>query len=103
MSVALHLGDLAQAADLGSRIDMSRALPERRACLRIDTARALSLLAKDDEALEQLLAAERDVPQLVRRSPVVRETVRSMHRRAAPTARRSSALLGLARRSRAVA
>jgi hypothetical protein len=41
----------------------------------IDVARALSLVAKEDDATQLLLEAEVIAPHLVRHSPVVRETV----------------------------
>jgi predicted nucleic acid-binding protein len=69
----------------------------------IDLARAYSLVAKDDEALQALLSAEQKSPTIVRHSTVVREVVRSMYRRAPATAaKKSSALLALAERCRAV-
>ena len=59
--------------------------------------------ARDEDALAELLTAERESPQLVRHSAAVRETVRTMHRRAPVTAgSKSSPLLALAERCRAV-
>jgi hypothetical protein len=76
---------------------------ERTASHLIDTGRALSLVARDDDAVSTLLDAERVAPQLVRHSPDVRETVKAIYRRSPVTAgRRSSRLLGLAERCRAV-
>jgi hypothetical protein len=60
------------------------------------------MVARDEDALSNLLSAEREAPQLVRHNPGVRETVKAMHRRAPSTAGRSSALFGLAERCRAV-
>ncbi len=69
----------------------------------IDYARALSLLARDDDALQILLTAEDKSPQLVRHSAIAREVVRTMYRRAPVTAgKKSSLLLALADRCRAV-
>ena len=69
----------------------------------IDLARALSLVAKDEEALQTLLTAERISSGIVRHSVVVREVVRSMYRRApASGGAKSSPLLALAERCRAV-
>ena len=76
---------------------------ERTAAHLIDTGRAMSLVARDDEALMTLLDAEQVAPQLVRHNPVVRETVKTLYRRSPVTGgRASSALLGLAERVRAV-
>jgi hypothetical protein len=103
LSTSLDLGDVSFVADAGVRID-GRPLPaERRASHRIDVARALSYLARDDEAIALLLAAERDAPQLVRHSPAVREVVRAVHRRTPVTNGMSSEVLALAERCRAVA
>jgi hypothetical protein len=101
VSVALELGDVAYVAEHGPDVRADHVQPERRVSLLIDVARALSLSARDDDALTTLLEAEREAPQLVRHNPMVRETVRAMHRRAHATSR-SSALLALAERCRAV-
>jgi predicted nucleic acid-binding protein len=69
----------------------------------IDYARALSMVAKDDDAVQVLLTAEEKSPQLVRHSAIVREVVRTLYRRAPVTAgKKSSLLLALAERCRAV-
>ena len=69
----------------------------------IDYARALSLLAKDDDAVQVLLSAEEKSPQLVRHSAMAREVVRTIYRRAPVTGgKKSSLLLALAERCRAV-
>jgi hypothetical protein len=77
---------------------------ERRVAHLIDMARALSYAGLDDEALQQLLSAEHEAPTLVRESTSVRERIKAMHRRSPVTAgRRSSELIVLAERCRAVA
>lgn len=48
----------------------------RQAAFYVDTARALSNIGKDNDALRMLLTAERIAPQRVRLSPIVTETVR---------------------------
>jgi len=69
----------------------------------MDVARAMSMVARDDDALQTLLTAERAAPTLVRHSPVVRETVKDMHRRAPATAgKASSELFRLAEWCRAI-
>ena len=76
---------------------------ERQVTHSIDVARALSSLARDDEALQILLDAEAKAPQLVQHNSMVREVVRTMYRRAPVTnGSKSSPLLGLAERCRAV-
>jgi hypothetical protein len=101
VSVALELGDIAYVTEHGPNIPAQHVPAERRASLKIDVARALTSWARDDEALGILLSAEREAPQLLRHNPMVREIVRTMHRRA-PGGGRSSALLALAERCRAV-
>ena len=76
---------------------------ERQVTHLIDLARAFSLVAQDDDALHTLLTAERKSPGIVRHSAAVREIVRSMYRRMPASAgRKSSPLLALAERCRAV-
>ncbi len=103
LSAALDLGDVAYVVGRGPSVAVDHLPTERGVSHLIDLARALSLVARDDEALDQLLAAEGAAPTLVAHSPVVRETVKAMHRRAPVTGgRKSSALLRLAERCRAV-
>ncbi len=64
-------------------------------------ARAFSYVARDDEALTFLLDAEQVAPQIVRHSASVRDTVKTMHRRAKHTS--GTPLLSLAERVRAIA
>ena len=85
IAVAVDLGDLLFAAERGPGVD-TRALPvERRAALLIDVGRAQALLGRDPGALSSLLQAESIAPQLVRHATTVRESVRSMYRRAGHT------------------
>ena len=101
-SVALELGDLVLVAEEGPRIAVDHLPVERRVTHRVDLGRAFAELSRDAEALDLLLQAEQEGPTLVRHSPVVRETVRSLHRRSPVTGGRSSELLALALRCRAV-
>jgi hypothetical protein len=102
VSAALDLGDVAWVAEHGPGLDVA-ALPAERPITHVaDVARALSHLARDDEALGRLLIAEREAPALVRHSAAVRETVKDLQRRAPVTGSRSSELHGLAQRCRAV-
>lgn len=103
LSAGLDLGDIAWVAEHGPQVGAENLPVERRVTHMIDVARALSYLAKDTEALDLLLSAERQAPALVRHSASVREAVKDMHRRAPVTANgKSSELLAFAQRCRAV-
>ena len=102
MAAGLNLDDVSWVIQHGSRIDSSHLPAERSVAHKIDLARANSFQARDDDALTYLLDAERAAPQLVRHSAAVRETVKTMLRRARATAGRGSPLAGLAERCRAV-
>ncbi|MFD6066762.1 helix-turn-helix domain-containing protein [Amycolatopsis lurida] len=103
LSAALDLGDISQVIESAPRIAVDHLPVERQVTHLIDFARALSLVAKDDEALSALLTAEQKAPGIVRHSTAVREVVRSMYRRAPATAgKKSSPLLALAERCGAV-
>lgn len=103
LSAGLDLGDIAWVARRGENVDVGHPPVERQVTHMIDRARALSYLARDEDALGLLLDAEQAAPALVRHSAVVRETVKTMHKRAPVSAgARSSRLLGLAQRCRAV-
>jgi transcriptional regulator with XRE-family HTH domain len=103
LSVALDLGDVSYVVE-HREVDAAHMPIERRVAHLIDVARALAYAGLDDEALQHLLSAEHEAPTLVRQSTSVRETIKALHRRSPVTAgRRSSELLGLAERCRAVA
>jgi hypothetical protein len=103
VSAALDLGDITQVIESVPRINTAHLPVERQVTHLIDLARALNLVAKDDDALHTLLTAERTSPGIVRHSVAVREVVRSMYRRAPASAgKKSSPLLALAERCRAV-
>ncbi|GAA2790530.1 helix-turn-helix transcriptional regulator [Saccharopolyspora taberi] len=102
LSAALDLGDVANVVESGAAVRPTHLPVERQVTHAIDLARALSQLARDDEALRVLLDAESQAPQLVRHSSMVREVVRTMYRRAPVSSGKSSPLLGLAERCRAV-
>src|SRR6478609_8008708 len=103
VSAALDLGDVDFVVSRGAQIVTDNMPVERDATHRIDVARAMSYLAKDEEAVDALLAAEAVAPQLVRHSPAVREVVRSVYRRSPVSAgARSSRVMALAVRCRAV-
>jgi transcriptional regulator with XRE-family HTH domain len=103
LSAALDLGDVSYVVAHEHDVDPGGLAAERRVVHAIEMARALSYAGQDDEALRRLLAAEHDAPTLVRQNASARETVKTLQRRAPVTSgRRSSALLGLAERCRAV-
>jgi hypothetical protein len=103
VSAALDLGDITQVIDSAPRINVDHLSLERQVMHLIDLARAFSLVAKDDDALHTLLTAEQKSPGIVRHSAVVRGVVRSMYRRVPASAgKKSSPLLALAQRCRAV-
>jgi transcriptional regulator with XRE-family HTH domain len=104
LAAALELGDVAYVVDHAPQVVTDHLPIERTASHLVDTGHAQSLLAQDDDALASFLKAEALAPQIVRHSAVVREAVKGMYRRAPVTAgRKSSPLLGLAGRCRAVA
>jgi hypothetical protein len=103
IAAALDLGDLTYVAEHGHRVDAAHMPTERRVCKQMDVARAHSLLGQDEAAIDALLTAEQEAPQLVRHNPVVRETVREVHRRAPVTmGSRQSDVMRLAERCRAI-
>ncbi|MET9261580.1 helix-turn-helix domain-containing protein [Amycolatopsis sp. NPDC004079] len=103
LSAALDLGDVGQVIESAPRVNVDHLPVERQVTHLIDFARALSLVAKDDDALDALLEAETKAPTVVRHNTMVREVVRSMYRRAPASAgKKSSALLALAERCGAV-
>src|SRR4051794_32054342 len=102
VAASLDLGDVAWVVEHGSRVDASHLPAERSVAHQVDVARAYSYLARDEDALAQLLDAEVAAPQIVRHSAAVRDTVKSLHRRARHGAGKTSPLLGLAERCRAV-
>lgn len=103
LSAGLDLGDIAFVVEQGGNVDASTMPVERQVTHLIDLARAMSLLARDEESLQVLLSAERKSAPLVRHSATAREVVRTLYRRAPVSGgSKSSPLLGLAERCRAV-
>jgi transcriptional regulator with XRE-family HTH domain len=103
ISAGLDLGDVPFVVERSQEIDTASMPVERQVVHMIDYARALSLVAKDEDAVQVLLTAEEKSPQLVRHSAIAREVVRTLYRRAPVTAgKKSSLLLALAERCRAV-
>jgi TPR repeat protein len=103
VAASVDLGDVSYVVEHGD-VAASHMPVERRAGYLTDMARAFAYAGRDDEALQHLLDAEREAPTLVRQDSNVRETVKTLlHRAPVSGGRRSSELLGLAERCRAVA
>jgi transcriptional regulator with XRE-family HTH domain len=103
LSAALDLGDVSYVVE-HQDVDAAHMPVERRVVHLIDIARALTYAGRDDDALQRLLSAEREAPTLLRQNIGAREAIKTLHRRAPVTGgRRSSELLALAERCRAVA
>lgn len=102
LSTSLDLGDVAEVVERGPSVRIDALPVERAATHQIDMARALSYVARDEEALSALVDAEAKAPQLVRHSAAVRETVRTMYRRTPATSQRAAPMRALAGRCRAV-
>lgn len=102
LSAALDLGDVAYVIERGQAVRPTHLPVERQVTHAIDMARALSMFARDDEALDMLLDAEQKSPQLVRHSSTVREVVRTLYRHAPVSNGKSSPLFGLVQRCRAM-
>jgi tetratricopeptide (TPR) repeat protein len=69
LSAALDLGDVSQVIETAPRVNVDHLPAERQVTHLIDFARALSLLAKDDDALQVLLEAKQKSPTIVRTTP----------------------------------
>jgi len=84
MSIALESGEAGRAVELSRSIRPESILSTSRlATFHIDVGSALAAGRRNDaEALAQFVRAERVAPQRVRLSPVIRETVGAMLRRA---------------------
>jgi hypothetical protein len=82
VAVAVDLGDAGSAVRLARTVDISQlAVPERKAMLLLDTARALSQWGKCDRAFEAIRQAERHAPEEVRRRPAVHSLIHELERR----------------------
>ncbi len=104
VAAALDLGDATYVVRHDD-VNATNMPVERRAGHLINMARAFAYTGRnDDDSLARLLTAEREAPTLVRHNTVARETVKTLLRHAPSTGgRRSSELLALAERCRAVA
>lgn len=98
----LELGDPRSVVERGAQVRSDSLPVERQVTHAIDMARSMSMVARDEEAVGLLLRAEGQAPDLVRHSSVVREVVRTMYRRSPVSSGKSSPLMALAERCRAV-
>ncbi|MBB5840182.1 helix-turn-helix domain-containing protein [Kribbella italica] len=102
LSAALDLGDISYVTEHGPQIDSSPLPTVRQVAHQIDLARAFSYAGQDANAVSSLLTAERKSPQLIHHNPVVREIVRTIHRRTPASNHRHSPVRELAERCRAI-
>jgi len=103
ISTHLDLGDIDEVARAAPSVQTEDLPAERRVSHMIDVARAFSLLARDDDAIQLLLEAESVAPHLVRHNPLVRETVKALYRRSGSGRQTmDTPLNGLAERCRAI-
>lgn len=101
VSVAAELGDLHLAAELGQAINVSLLPRERQVRHHLEVGRALSRLAKRDDAEAIVLKAEASAPEQVRRHFLTHELVHSWIRDSRRTP--SLEVVALARRIGAAA
>ena len=91
VNIAVTLGDAGTAVDVARSIDLSRiTVPERKASLLIDTARAFLQWGKPDKAYIALRAAEQTAHEEVAGRPSVHRVVRQLVTAAPPTLRRDA-------------
>jgi hypothetical protein len=89
VAVAVDLGDAGLAVHLATAVPVAKiALPERKASLYIDTARALTQWRKYDRALAAIRTAERVAPEEVRSRRSVHELIGELARHGPPSVQR---------------
>jgi transcriptional regulator with XRE-family HTH domain len=75
VSIAMEVGDVQVAADLGPRVNTAAMPVERRVRHALEVARAFTSLNQADEGLHMLLTAEQDAPEQVRHHFLTRQLV----------------------------
>ena len=91
VNIAVTLGDAGTAVDVARSIDLGTiTVPERKASLLIDTARAFLQWGKPDKAYIALRAAEQTAHEEVAGRPSVHRLVRQLVTTAPPTLRRDA-------------
>ena len=92
VNVAVTLGDAGTAVDIARSVDLtSITVPERKASLLIDTARAFLQWGKPDKAYTALRAADETAHEEVAGRPSVHRVIRQLVTTAPPTLRRDAA------------
>jgi transcriptional regulator with XRE-family HTH domain len=91
VNIAVTLGDAGTAVDVARSVDLAKlTVPERKASLFIDTARAFLQWGKHDRAYLALRAAEQAAHEEVAGRPSVHRLVRQLATTAPPTLRRDA-------------
>lgn len=91
VNIAVTLGDAGTAVDVARRVDLNTiTVPERKASLLIDTARAFLQWDKPDKAYLALRAAEETAHEEVAGRPSVHRLVRQLATAAPPSLRRDA-------------
>lgn len=76
VAVAVELGDAGTAVRLAAKVDLTKLeLPERKAMLLLDTARAYSQWGKWERAFDSIRHAERYAPEEIRTRPAVQAMI----------------------------
>jgi hypothetical protein len=101
VAIAVELGDAGTAVASAKAVDLARLqLPERKAMLMLDTARALMQWGKWERAFDAIRSAERHAPEEVRARPAVHMMINQLAERSpSPLQRRVRAyarLIGVA-------
>jgi hypothetical protein len=82
VAVAVELGDAGTAVASAAAVDLARLqLPERKAMLLLDTARALTQWGKWDRAFDAIRSAERHAPEEVRARPAAHRLINELAQR----------------------
>jgi hypothetical protein len=89
VGVAVELGDAGTAVAYANKIDLAALdLPERKAMVLLDTARALSQWGKWDRAFDAIRRAERHAPEEIRQRAAVHHLIDELAQRSPATLRR---------------
>ena len=82
VDVSVDLGDAGSAIAHAGKIRMAQlGLPERKAMVHLDTARALAQWGKWDRAFLAIREAENEAPEEVRRRPAVHQMIDDLAQR----------------------
>lgn len=98
VAVAMETNNVQVAVDLGPAVDVTGQPTERRVRHRLEVARALTAVNRQEDALSLVLEAETDAPEQVRYHYLARHLVQTWVRTSA--AKPSPGLAALARRLR---